>query len=714
MRRNQQRFLKLGISILGALTLSAASPGQASPDSAAAGLPSDWSQHHVIFSKPADAEQAKRVETDPRYWQQMQRQSAARSQAGSGALAPELQNVSKATRHGKNSGLKGDWSQDIGPAATVGAMNYPAKFSFLTSTANCASAPQPDFVVYATGLTGSTTQASIAAYDNIYSGCTGMVPMVYWAYNTNGGTVTTSPVFSQDGTQVAFVQTGPAGNGNLVLLKWAASATDTIGSPTNLSRTRNSLYPACAAPCMTSTVLRDALGTLHPDTNSSVFYDYATDSAYVGDDAGWLHQFKPVFKGVPNEVRSGGWPVQVNPTTPTALSSPVYDSTSGRIFVADVGGFLYRVGPNTAFVATSSGPLDVSFSEGGSGFVQGPVVDSTAEVVYVFAASDGSAACPGGADCSAVYQLAVNFPQNDVGSETTVGSSTIFGSAPSPLYIGGFDSTYLNSVNATGNLYVCGNTGGPPVLYQVPIVASAMNITSIPGPVLSTSIGPTPCSPVTDVLNPNVTGGATEWMFASVNSLGASSGCAASGCVFNFKDTPWQPLTAYTVGQEILDNHFQIQVVTVAGTSGAAAPAWQMLGRTTTDATVRWISQGVQSAFTPGAWTANHLYSKGVKILAGTNIQLVTTAGRSGATIPTFNGTAGGVTNDGTAKWTNVGVIGTAAVSVAGGTSGIIWDNTVGSGTQPGASQVYFSTLNGGCGAGTDGCAVQASQPALQ
>jgi hypothetical protein len=51
-----------------------------------------------------------------------------------------------------------------------------------------------------------------------------------------------------------------------------------------------------------------------------------------------------------------------------------------------------------------------------------------------------------------------------------------------------------------------------------------------------------------------------------------------------------------------------------------------------------------------------------------------------------------------------------------GGTSGIIIDNIVGSGTLAGASQVYFSTLSGGCGGtgDTDGCAVQASQAALQ
>jgi hypothetical protein len=53
---------------------------------------------------------------------------------------------------------------------------------------------------------------------------------------------------------------------------------------------------------------------------------------------------------------------------------------------------------------------------------------------------------------------------------------------------------------------------------------------------------------------------------------------------------------------------------------------------------------------------------------------------------------------------------------VAGGTSGIIVDNSVPTGTLAGGSQVYFTPLSlgfGTCGAGK-GCAVQASQAGLK
>ena len=718
MKKNRRGWLRWGVAMFVVLTLIPGLVGQTSRDSEArAAVPTDWSHSHLIFSRPANAEQAKRVEQDPRYWQQLRRGDPKTPSAEtSGALAEQVGSTTRS--RGGNHNLKRDWAEDMGSGASVGAGNYPAKFSFSTTSANCAGAAQPDFVVYGTGLVGSSTQASIAAYDNLYAGCTGTLPMVYWAYNT-GGTVTTSPVYSADGTQVAFVQTDGSGHGNLVLIRWAASAIETLGGPLTLTRLANSSYPGCTAPCMTSTVLTDSSGNPQGDTNSSVFYDYSSDTAYLGDNGGWLHKVSPVFNGVPAEVRSAGWPVQVNPTSPTALSSPVYDGTSGRAFVTDIGGFLYRVGPGTAFVAVSSGPLDVSSAEGGTGLVQGPIVDSTSEVVYVFASADGSARCVGGADCSAVYQFGVDFPAGNVGQKAVVGASTIFGKAvPNPLYIGAFDSTYENSANGTGNLYVCGNTGGPPIFYQVPISALAFGPVN-PLTFLSDSI--TPCSPVTDILNPNASPGPTEWIFASVQKSAVSNlpGCAASagGCIYNVKVTPWQASTAYAVGEEVLDSDFQIQVVETAGTSNSSVPAWSTTtGGTTADSSVTWLNQGlVSGTIAKSAWAARTSYSVGNVIFdSNDNMELcVAVRGKSGGAPPAWLTAPGAITNERRVMWENLGANGTAALAAAGGTSGTIIDNTL---SFEGTSQVYFSTLsNQACGtSGTGGCAVQASQSALQ
>ncbi|MFZ0419288.1 MAG: hypothetical protein WAM04_14410 [Candidatus Sulfotelmatobacter sp.] len=718
MRKNRRRSLWLGVSILAVLIGSSAVLGQSVPaPEVTIPLPNDWSHRHVIFSKPATKEQAERVEKDPRYWQQRYRRELP-------ILSPAAE-TGDSFSSGSSSGVKvlhsgvdaspGDWQENLGSGGGLGASNYPAKFTFLLSTANCASAPQPDFVIYSSGLEGSSTQASIVAYDNIYSGCTGTVPMTYWAYNT-GGQILTSPVYSDDGTQLAFVQTNTGLEGNLVLLKWAASTTEKVGSPMTLTSESTTLYASCPTPpCMTTILLTNSSGTPANDTISSFFYDYNSDTGWVGDSHGWLHKFTPVFKGTPAEVRTGGWPVELNSSNPNALGEPVNDSASGNVFVGDAGGYLYMVTP--AASVTKSGQLDF-----GVGFTQGPFVDSTAGVVYAFASSDNKGNCTGGANCAAVYTLSDPFTAGSTGSEVQVGTSTVTGTNPNPLYLGAFDRAFENSANGTGNLYVCGNTGANPTLYRVPVQAGVLGT---PAAVAAlTAAGKTPaCSPVTDILNPNAVGGAAERLFFGVQNNAHPTLCAGKGCALSFVDMPWQASTAYQVGQEILvlrtaNNTPYINVVTVAGTSAATPPAtWSnVVGATTVSGTVTFLNQGATTVTALANWAATHAYALHARIVdSNGNVEVVTVAGTSNGTAPTWKTTAGANTTDGTVTWVNAGVLPSAALESVGGTSGFILDNTVE--TLPGASQVYFSTLsNQTCttSGGTGGCAVQASQSALK
>jgi hypothetical protein len=722
MRRNRQHAGRLGLAILGfaisgVLTLAPLALGQSS-SAPPAGIPYDWSHHHVIFSRPATTEQAQRIEKDPRYWMQRYRNEfpillpAKRSSevaSGSGSAT----HVSS-RRGSKTQG--GDWQENMGSGASIGAENYPAKFSFSLSTANCGTAAQPDFVVYSSGLEGSSTQASLVAYDNLYSGCTGTVPSTYWAYNT-GGQILTSPAYSGDGTQVAFVQTDIGLEAGLVLVKWAASTTESAGNPATLTPVSPSAYASCRIrPCMTIILPTDSSGNPADNTTSSIFYDYADDVAWVGDNHGWLHKFAPLFKGTPAEIRTGGWPVQVNPRNPTALGDPVFDSASGNVFVGDAGGYLYLVTPTGG--VTQSGQLDF-----GTGIGTGVFVDSTTGVVYVFSSSDGTGACAGGANCAAVFTLSNTFTGGSTGTAVQVGTSTVSGTTPNPLYLGAFDNAYENSVNGTGNLYVCGNTGANPVLYRIPVTAGVLGT---PAALVALTVAArTPaCSPVTDLLNPNASPGPSEKLFFGVQNYGHAALCAAKGCAMSFVDLPWQASTPYKVGQEILvlrtaNNTFYVNVVTGAGTSAAIPPAaWpNAVGATTANGTVTFMNQGPATVNALGSWAAAHAYALRTRILdSNNNVQIVSVAGTSGSpNPPAWSTTAGGVTLDGTVTWVNGGVWPNGALPAAGGTSGFIVDNTVE--TLPGASQVYFSTLgNQTCTtSGTKGgCAVQASQSALK
>ena len=396
-----------GIRTWGQEAAAAATAGKAR----VTGLPDDWTHHHLIFSNPGKEDEAIRNGTherwlktanDPRYiMQQLKRGLPAKGLAAEYATRALPSRQPKKVPPSKGLNIKKDWSQPLGSTTAPSYAIYPAKWSFGTTGASCAN----DFVIYHTGQAGSGTQASIIAYYNLYSGCSGTVPQTAWAYNT-GGTIPLSPVFSFNGNQVAFIQTSGS-VASLVLLTFPITppGTNSLTSPATPTTRTPATYYGCSAPCMTSITLSGSPN----DTGSNPYYDYLTDSLYVGDSGGKLHKFNPVFNGTPAEV-TGTWPVQlkntVNDTNQTA--SPVYDATSGYVFVGttsitgNTGGVLYSVG--TGNQGTTSGAIHGYSSELDQlyGIIDAPIVDSTAGKVYVFAGDNTSTK-------GAVYQFATTF-----------------------------------------------------------------------------------------------------------------------------------------------------------------------------------------------------------------------------------------------------------------------------------------------------------------
>jgi hypothetical protein len=751
VNRKNPRIAWAGVALIATIAVTLALSGQeTAPSRGRIGMVHDWSHRHVVFSNPVTVEQGMRVRQDVRFWQQYFRRNvqqappAAASADGDNPKDDEVLSEHEDNafsdwfgwgrrRHRKTSArnaLKRDWSMSLGPNATVGAGNFPAKFSFDISSANCGSATHPDFVAYNTSVNGSSTQASIVAFDNLYAGCGGAVPQTFWAYNT-GGAVVTSVVLSLDGSQIAFVQTS-ASIASLVLLKWKASADGaTSTTPDPISSVTASQYPTCTSPCMTTLAFSGAAN----DTNSSPFYDYTNDALYVGDDNGSLHKFQPVFTtGIPAELVSlGSWPATL--ASGFKLSSPVYDSGTRRVFVGSgsdgsSGGQLFAVDGTTGNIFEVSSQLAK-----GNGIASGPIVDSTAGLVYVFVGTDtGTVACnaSGTSICSAVYQFSINFISGG-GTETPVSEGSA--AAGFPIYIGAFDNSYYASANATGSLYVCGQAQGSARLFKIPIVSGVM----VPSPTLNDGIfalgsPPTniPCSPISEIFNPNLNSGVdsggpqgTDKIFFSAQGTDNVNGCERGGnggCLWALPATSWQPGTVYTVGQVILDDGrgMCLQVVTTAGTSDPLnEPNWAVNpGVSTSDGTVTWTGKmcfhGVNP---PQSWLPNVMFGVGFSVLDNNgNIEAASiNNGMTGSTQPNWPLNIGAQTVDGAQVWVNVGPVDVATLPVPGGTSGIVVDNIVPAGTLAGGSQIYFSPLVmgfGTCGAG-NGCAVQASQSKL-
>jgi hypothetical protein len=431
--------------------------------------------------------------------------------AGCGNVAPSVTSQPVSPRI--------DWGMSLLAGGTVGIGQFPAKFSFdVNAPPDCAN----DFVVFNTGRFGSPgLVANIVAFNQLYStqgGAGGLCnqdgPSVYWSYFTGSGRALTSAALSLDGSKVAYVESGPT---ILRILMWKAGEGLGAGSPAAVDQDISAFpWTSCAAG--NSCVASIAFSGGASDTRSAPFVDYANDVIYVGDNSGSLHKFTGVFNGTPTEVTIG-WPITVNLFR--NLSSPVYDSRSGNIFVGDSIGRLSYVRDTNSTVGTcglNSPPcLGASTQQVGGGggniALEGPIVDSATG--FVFAVNGADSLNHG------------TISQTDT-SLTSAVQFSIGGTGSGNLYGGAFDKTYLNSSagSIAGFMYVCGKDPlnlNRPAIYQLSFTPVGV-LNSVGAPLLMNSTGDgAVCSPVTEINNTGSSSASGDWIFFSIGNFAANA-----------------------------------------------------------------------------------------------------------------------------------------------------------------------------------------------
>jgi hypothetical protein len=475
------------------------------PSVAPRGIPEDWSNRHVIYTRNGSFEDMVKVRDDPRFINsvRLQKMREHRSQA----------KLTGTTGTPRSKHSKVDWAVSLGHFAGMAIGETPAKYTFdpdAPPTCTHLTAVPPtigDFVVFTINVPDAThvvagTQGNLVGITNLYSGSDptgicGTHPTFLFSYAIGSTGSGLSPVLSLDGSQVAWIEnanpailhvtTWVAGQGTNATVKSVAVGN---GSSDIALDYTSAAATGCAVPST--------------NTNSDLYVDYANDVGYIGADNGILYHIKGVFSGTPTVdfcVSALG----------AALGSPVYDSESGQVFVSDPQNlYAYTVG-----TSSFTTPLSYPYGNASSILTSGPMLDGFDGYVYMFSADD-SEAIPK----TSMTQLPIGL-----GSAAVVPLGLASTSTYPILYLGTFDNNYLNN-GPTGSstiytcgadptnlsaqdLYAIGFSGGPTSPSVVMSANPNINVTHDNGI----------CSPITEFYD-----GTTDRIFVGMGDVGAADG----------------------------------------------------------------------------------------------------------------------------------------------------------------------------------------------
>jgi len=472
------------------------------------GFPQDWSQQHIVFSRDGLAQHPELMYREPRVLQQ----AMQRWQAPKFGVFEDSEPVPAAA---DNSGPHRDWNFTLGARVLLNV--YPAKFSFNPGAPpDCTN----DYVVFALNLTSTGTVANLVALNNLYAGTTptglcGTAPTLLFAYDITtitGGKIETSPVLSEDGKKIAFIEDIPA-NGPMGItaesifhvLTWTAGQ-GTIGG--------------AAAPANWVSV---PLTTAKNDVTSSPWVDYYTDTAYVGSATGYVYEITGVFHGTPTLVT----PPWTNPVVANqALTSPVLDSNLGMLMVGAANGNLYGINTTTGAVTAHTVGQGTN-----KGILAAPIVDVTNGTTFVVSSNCGTACATGLPSGAVVFEA--DTRTLTLLSEATIGIGS-FGATTIDLYQPALDNNYYNDPS-TGLIHLCGTspTDSAPWQYAFPFTGRTMQTTPTVAQAIPTFVADATaagCTGWTEFFNPNIGTGGTDFFFFGL-SEDCTAAAAAGGCV---------------------------------------------------------------------------------------------------------------------------------------------------------------------------------------
>ena len=456
------------------------------------GVPQDWSQRQVIFSREGLELNPQLLYSEPRILHQVMQRWGAGSGFFQGAAEQDFSSSEPDHR---------DWNVGLG-GGRLAPLIFPAKFTYdPRQTPSCSN----DYVVFpllTSGVTGG--QANFVAFNNLYSGtnpngiCGTGPPSVMFAYNTTtvtGGKNATSAVISLDGKKIAFAET-VANQAIFHVLTWVSGQ----------GGIQSAVVPGSNGSSMTSLTFSNTDGS----TRSSPWVDYSSDTAYVGADDGRVYKIHPVFGGTP--AVTGSYSLSTSPTF--LLSPPVLDSSRHILMVGSGNGKLYQVNTSTGAITT----ITIGGGTVNQGILAPPIVDVTNGTTFVVVADDGS---------TGAFLVELDTTSLSVLAKAKIGIGSHNSSRTTvKLYQPAFDNNYFNNPSS-GKVRLCGTGASDitPWQYAFGFSGRVMNTTAVFSKQIMNSTTAR-CTGWTEFFNPNINGGTDYFFFGLLlDCISGSSGC---------------------------------------------------------------------------------------------------------------------------------------------------------------------------------------------
>ncbi len=540
------------------------------------GLPEDWSTQHVIYTRNGSVDDMLKVRDDPRFLNNIllhyirehgqQIPSAAGTgldeagldEAGFDADSQELRLQNPWDEGNVQTGVpsifnsKVDSAVSLGPTGGMALAESPAKYTINPSQPPSCS----DFVVYTVNAAPKVgTQANLVGLTNLYSGSNptglcGSAPTFMFSYAIGGSGSALSPTLSLDGTQVAWLE-----GATPVVLHVTTLATGTgqgtnatTGSvaPTGTFSSNGTCTPAGSScdVALSYTTAAGCTASSNSNSDSDIYVDYGSNSAYVSANNGILYRISNIFHGTP----AVEYCITVNAAGGAYMSGPVYDSLLNEVFITDSKKvYAYTVGA-TGF--TAANPASYTYAKGGYD-ASGPVLDAFNGYIYLFSTDDDEATSH-----TSVTQLPVGLT---AGSAVFVPLGSVGTGVNVYLPYGAFDNNYYTygPKNAASTLYSCGTdttTTTAQDLFAISFNAMTGLANTTPAMPANKNVNPGTktglCSPITEFYD-----GTTDRIFVGMGDYNAATTGSNVVTMWNVttqltsaSDTPTASATGYQGG----------------------------------------------------------------------------------------------------------------------------------------------------------------------